>query len=53
MLQVQKNFGRSRTRLHHHIPHTTNASLIIQRSKHLGKQSKDWLLVAPNHNAYQ
>ena len=48
MVQVQNNFSR----LHHHLYHTTNASLIIERSKHLSKQSKDWLMTIHNPRKY-
>ena len=38
----------NKIRLHHHsiiiYYHTSNASLIIERSKHLSKQSEDWFM---------
>ena len=47
---VQNNFSRSRTRLYHHLSHTTNAFLIIERSKCVIKQSEDWLMPTVNPN---
>ena len=53
MVQVQKNFDRRRTIAHHHLLiHTTNASLIIERSKCTIKQSEDWLMPTVNPNIY-
>ena len=40
MVQVQNNFSR-RTRLHPLLLHTTNASLNIERSKRVIKQSEE------------
>ena len=52
MVQVQKNCDGRRTRPHHHLSHTTNASLIIERSKCTIKQSEDWLMPTVNPNVY-
>ena len=45
-MQVKKNFGKRRT------IHTTNASLIIERSKSTIKQSEDWLMSTVIPNVY-
>ena len=52
MVQVQKNCGGRRTRPHHNLHHTTNASLIIEHSKRVIKQSKDWLFATSDPNLY-
>ena len=49
MVQVQNN-SSIRTRLHHLLLHTTNASLIIERSKQIIKQSENWLMTTSNHS---
>ena len=38
--------------LHHNLHHTTNASLIIEHSKRVIKQSKDWLFATSDPNLY-